>query len=128
MQPGEWHEGPTIEARLFSWMAAEGSGKTIRLPVTVRANAIGVEKAWIGLQEVEALSVRLEDTRLGISLHDRVRQHCAPLDKPCHLWVEGTWGQAVLPDDSRGEHVFSLLKVEGLVAPGDTARVSWKTP
>ena len=73
--------GPKLapEAALVAWL--EGAGDAVlRLPLTIVDQG-----ARLG-----SLAVEVDDTALGISLADRVRQAC-PGGRPCRVWVEGRW-------------------------------------
>ena len=44
----------------------------------------------------DAIQLDLDDSTLGIDLDTRLRSLCDAGDEPCVVWIEGTWGRAVL--------------------------------
>ena len=96
-------DGPPIEppAGLLAWLDKTGAAEPrqrIRLPVVVRfadGHRIGLDGGHIGVSPAitpGAIQVALDDSAMGISLLDRVRQAC-PDEKQteCAVWLEGTW-------------------------------------
>lgn len=98
-----WKAGPAIlpRATLLAALAEKPpSGKTRlwRLPIVIELEATGLRQiklAYIGtdttLSKEDRITVQLQDLFLGVSLDDRIRQHC-PHQSTCRLWVAGTWG------------------------------------
>lgn len=90
-------DGPAIDdqAALRAWLAAaKADRRRVRLPVVVVFDALGVQKAWIGnggdAPADGAVLLKLDDTAMGVSLLDRLRQACPA--RTCAVWLEGTWG------------------------------------
>ena len=81
-----FEEGPLLAdtAALRAWLEAGGS-RVVLVPVHLGVDALALTDAHIG-----ALPVRLDDTALGVSLHDRVRGVCS--GATCTILVEGRWG------------------------------------
>lgn len=104
-----FEDGPLVAdtAALRAWLVA-GGARTVLVPVQVRVDALGVGDARIG-----ALPVRLDDTALGVALHDRVRQACP--DATCAILVEGRWG-AVL--GAEGD-TLAVTRFVGLADPAE---------
>lgn len=66
------------------------SGEPQELRIEVEISALGVEGArWAGAGEGERF--RVDDTALGISLQDRVRQRCGANATRCELPVLAQW-------------------------------------
>lgn len=101
--------GPSVpltpSTELVAWLDAQGD-KLVRLPFTLVLNKLGgVETATIGVNgEADALTVKLSDLQMGISLKDRLRKVCKP-GGTCAVWLVGTWGD-----------VFNVRKMDGAVA------------
>lgn len=101
--PG-FSEGPAVSpaSALLAWLEGEGAGRTVRVPVVVVPSPLGLASGYIAasveVPESEGLAVRLDDSTLGVSLADRLRDDCA-YDVPCAIWVEGVWGSPLgMPD------------------------------
>ena len=124
-------DGQPIEppAKLLEWLESTGSAEPrphIRLPVVVRfsnPHRIGLAGGHIGVSlaiRPDAIQVALDDTAMGISLLDRVRQTC-PDDKQteCAVWLEGTWGGG----PERTFRVFRLVGANPPEPPGGGAPI-----
>jgi len=124
-------DGPPIEpaAGLLAWLEKTGAAqprKRIRLPVVVRfsdAHRIGLDGGHIGVSPAiapGAIQVALDDTAMGISLLDRVREAC-PDDKQteCVVWLEGTW----LGGPRKQLQVLRLVGVNPPAPPGGGAPI-----
>ena len=124
-------DGPPIEppAALLAWLDKTGAAeprKRIRLPVVVRfkdAHRIGLDGGTIGVSPAVApgsIQVALDDTAMGISLLDRVREAC-PDDKQteCVVWLEGTW----VGGPGRKLQVLRLVGVNPPAPPGGGAPI-----
>lgn len=96
-------DGPTIEPpdKLLAWLDSTAAGeprRRVRLPVVVHftsSHRIGLDGGHIGVSPAiapGAIRVSLDDTAMGVSLLDRVRDAC-PDEKQtdCAVWLEGTW-------------------------------------
>lgn len=96
-------DGPPIEppGALLKWLESTATAqpkKRIRLPVVVHfkdAHRIGLDGGHIGTSPAAlpgAIQLALDDTAMGISLLDRVRQACPDQKQTdCVVWLEGTW-------------------------------------
>lgn len=98
---------------LLVWLEGQ-AGRRLRLPVVLGRGAAGfsLRGARVG-GGGGALTIRCEDSALGVGLDDRARQACG--DAPtCALWLEGYW---------RGgeERVFAVVKVGASVTAEELA-------
>lgn len=102
--PTTWIDGPDVSNRalVLKWLDGLGPGARVRLPVgLVRSPLGGVEHATVvggpltadgRAKRHDGLVLALDDSRLGISLADRIRATCgAQTDKPCAMWIMGEW-------------------------------------
>lgn len=101
--------GPSLDA----WLAAHKADE-VKLPFTIWRGALGdVEIAAIGVVATPpAESLRLSDSALGVSLHDRLQQACGA-EPRCVVWLSGRFGDG-----------FSVLAFHGPVAPDATPTAS----
>lgn len=123
--------GPPITppADLLAWFEGDGGEALVQVPVVVAISPLGVGRARVALvPDTEGLPLKLDDSRLGIALADRLREHCA--GSPCAVWIEGRWGSAMpgpgldLPDPGgESAHPFAVERVVGPVQPEDAPRV-----
>ncbi|MFT3712007.1 MAG: hypothetical protein QM817_30565 [Archangium sp.] len=83
--------GPSItsEGPLKAWLDGVGNG-VIRVPLTVVSGGFPGEP-WV--LKIGALSVKMNDSALGVSFEDRVRQ-VSKGSRPVRVWVEGRWDAA----------------------------------
>jgi hypothetical protein len=129
--PRNFVDGPTIDppAKLLEWLEKTATAEPkrhIRLPVVVRfadQHRIGLAGGHIGVSLAvtpDAIQVSLDDTAMGISLLDRVRDAC-PDEKQtaCAVWLEGRWAGG--PD--RKFRVFSLVGANPPEPPGGGAPI-----
>lgn len=119
---------------LRAWLEEQGAKDPkpmLRLPVVLsfeQGLVMGISRAWIGVLPQPpdgAVLLRLDDSALGISLPDRVAEHCAPDATTCALWLDGTWGSLLpllLPEVPGAPPTFSVRSVRGLIAPGHEIR------
>ena len=113
-QPRSFKPGSPLRPseRLEAWLDRQQG--VLRLPVTISADSLGhVTRAMLG-----DLELKLGDSALGVSLADRIRQHCGPRASdagtpPCVLRLEGRW--------VAGQRRFEISWVEGAVKPGEQA-------
>lgn len=95
---------------LKAWLAAQrrddGHPRLVRVPVVMDCDGLGQPRN----ARVGGLPVALDDSALGISLADRVRQAC-PGAATCHAWLEGLW------DGDR----IKVRRFVRAVAPGEVA-------
>lgn len=120
--PPSFEAGPEIGPadELRAWFKASESA-TVRVPVVIerRADGLGgVQSAWVGASAepapADALQLTLDDTTMGISLADQLRNLC-PEDGRCVVWIEGRWGAAL---DPQATDVITVRAVRGDV-PAD---------
>jgi hypothetical protein len=129
--PRNFVDGPPIDppAKLLEWLEKTATAEPrrhIRLPVVVRfanQHRIGLDGGHIGVSPAvtpDSIQVSLDDTAMGISLLDRVRDAC-PDEKQteCAVWLEGTWAGG--PD--RKFRVFSLVGPNPPGPPGGGAPI-----
>jgi hypothetical protein len=92
--------------QLVAWLDQQqvevGKPLKVRLPVTLELDPTGT---MIGGARVGELPVEINDAALGISLADRVAQHC-PDGDTCLLWLQGHW---------RGGGKFDVTRVDGAI-------------
>ncbi len=128
-------QGPPLAPRadLLAWLEGDGEGALLQIPVVVHLSPLGIDSAHIGAQadapRDDAVRLKLDDTALGISLAERLREHCSDGD-PCIVWLEGQWGATVSgpgpdfafpgADDAPEKHPFSVRKVVGPVTGAPT--------
>ncbi len=102
--PTIWIDGPDVSNRtlVLKWLDGLDPGTRVRLPVGITRSPLGgVEHATVlggplaaGARgkRPDALALALDDSRLGISLADRIRAACgAQTEKPCAIWIMGEW-------------------------------------
>jgi hypothetical protein len=95
-------DGPsaTDEPALRAWLKARESDKhELRLPVAMENSGTGLRNFKVG-----AVAIEVDDTALGISLHDRVRALCGDAER-CSAWLEGYWAQGRLSLRKAGARV-----------------------
>lgn len=77
----------------------------MRLPVIVRfAQPFGIAEAFIGTVDridAETMFLRLNDSAMGVSLDERVRERCSKSETACAVWLEGYWGSRIPADPHR---------------------------
>lgn len=113
--PVKFKRGPALVpsdrlvASLDALAAGDGDSPQVRLPVVVKLDptGLGVAGARLG-----ALSIALDDSRLGLSLADRLGQACPGADQ-CAIWLEGYWrSPAVLDIRHVGEAIADLAAAD----------------
>lgn len=119
-------DGPPIDppAELLEWLEATAAAqprKRIRLPVVVRfgdAHRIRLDGGHIGVSPAAlpgAIQVALDDSAMGISLLDRVRDACPDQKQTvCAVWLEGTWVGGP-------RRLFQVLRLIGVNPPAPPA-------
>jgi hypothetical protein len=129
-------EGPAIQPAdiLLGWLRQrasidKGGRRLFRLPVVVRfadAYRLALGEACVSTSPKDTcdnhLQLQLDDTALGISLLDRVSQHCPKPALSCAIWLEGYFGELledVLPKPKPAvasrpttKWPFAVMKVE----------------
>lgn len=103
--------------------------KLVKLPVFLELGdspLTAYRQAYIGTSLRAAsptrIDVRLRDTALGVSLQDRVRQHCAGA-KTCCLWMVGYWNETSGLEAPTHGNSLGIRAILGPVKPGDDAKV-----
>jgi hypothetical protein len=122
--PGGFVRGAAIAptAGLIAWLDGQqldGAPRLVRLPVVLarRGPRFSTAGARVGLAS-DALTVFLDDSKLGIGLADRARTACKDADT-CALWVEGYWrGQ------QDGDYTFEVRAVRDAITPDAVAAAS----
>ena len=123
-QGGSWVPGPSIHSSsaLLAWLAknekqANGMRRRVRIPVVVFFDdyRLDVSGAFLGVSpdDPSDIALDLDDSALGISLIERLRERC-PADQPsCVIRVEGYWGPLVdIPADrTPPPYPFAVLDV-----------------
>lgn len=110
------------------------SKKLVKIPVHFErtgSNLRAYDRAYIGTEEAPSgspvLNLRLNDSALGVSLADRIAQHC-PEGAGCSLWLVGYWHEKSLLDagaeQSPDIHSFGIRSVVGVFRDGD-ARMAY---
>ncbi len=99
-------KGPNLEPAdaLRTWLRSS-NGAVLRVPLTVTQDAPAGLAGRLG-----AMPVELDDSALGVSLVDRVRQACGAA-VTCTVWVEARWSDDVL----------RVLHFARAVVPGESA-------
>jgi hypothetical protein len=135
-------KGPAIQpaSELLAWFEGPGKGRLVQVPVVVVPSPLGLASGRVAGSTADdasaALSLKLDDTGMSVSLADKIRPDCA-YDEPCAIWVEGYWGATVsLPGldfggpamDTPKRHPFSVRRYVGRVtAPAQHIRLA-ETP
>lgn len=107
-QCNAWQLGPNIGASddLEKWAQRlgrkpAGKRRRVRIPVVVHfdEHRLAWNRAFLSgsTKTRGGLSLRLDDSALGISLLDRLREQCAADEPSCLVWVEGYWGSLIAP-------------------------------
>ncbi len=134
-----WKDGPAIlpKAALLTALSTKNTGgnrRLWRLPIFIeltpdddrayRRAFISVDPA---MPKESRIELWLEDSALGVSLQDRVRQYC-PNGGSCGLWVAGYWGSDMLTSGgnegqkgNKPPYPFSLRAVLGTQAAADAS-------
>ena len=141
-------KGPAIQpsSALLEWFEGPGKGRLVQVPVVVVPSVLGLASGYVGdaptADPESALSLKLDDTAMSVSLADNIRPDCAD-GEPCAIWVEGYWGATLsAPGPSFGgpafggpamdtpkRHPFSVRRYVGRVtAPAPTIRLVAKSP
>lgn len=106
---------------LEAWLRGEGNGQVARVPLWVEVSPLGVSGARVG--GASGVEVRVDDSRLGVGLADRVRSICAgdeaaAREDACVLWVRarvGAEGPGLgMPTADRERVTLVLIEIEGL--------------
>lgn len=111
--PQSFVDGPALSpaSAVLAWLDGEGKGQRVQLPFAVVVSPLGVESARLGAPPLadDALSVKLDDTALGVSLADQLGKLCGA-DGACDVWLEGVWGATVGGLDGPGMPLFGPAK------------------
>jgi hypothetical protein len=124
-------DGPPIDPpdALLEWLETTASADPrprIRLPVVVRfrdQHRLGLDGGHIGVSPAAlpgVIGVTLDDSAMGISLLDRVRDACPDSKETvCPVWLEGTWAGG----PSHKMRVFRLVGVNPPAPPAGGAPI-----
>ena len=129
-------QGPAIQpsSALLAWFESDGKRQLVQVPVVVVPSPLGLNAGYVatspGGDAGSALSLKLDDTAMSVSLADQIRSDCA-YDEPCAIWVEGYWGATIEAPglnfggpgldfggpaaDTPKRHPFSVRRYVGLV-------------
>lgn len=111
-----------VEA-LERWLEGQDAASILRVPIGLKLTPLGVQRAWImdGDSGGEGLAVRLDDSRLGVGLAERVRSLCE--EDSCEIWVRATKGPAMpeLSPTEADEPVLTVISVEGRITEAQPA-------
>jgi hypothetical protein len=140
--PKRFEAGPALlpKAALLDWLARQGAPDGgpkpwLRVPVWIHfkdAHRLAIKEARLAAREGQADTLRLslDDSAMGISLMDQLRQLCPSSATGCGVWLEGTWGKLLPlgpePDASQVDvWTLAVRRVHALIAPEEaaTARV-----
>ncbi len=108
------------EGELDAWLVRQQAAqRLVKLPVAIwRRDGVlaGVDHAEVGLapQPRGDRRLRLDDSRLGIALAERLRQYCPSNEVRCVVWISGQLDVA--------NKVFVLAAVHGRVDKPDEVR------
>jgi len=131
-----WKVGPGVDqpAELENWIqevrAKPGEERLlVRIPVVafMDEHRLQISSAFLGVSADASnhIALRLDDSALGISLIDRLRQRCPEDRRPCVIWVEGYWGPLIgRPEEAHltPPYPFAVLEVLS-ESPANTANV-----
>lgn len=100
----------TPAAELLRWLEVQGE-RLVRIPVLLARGAVGwsTAEARIGSAD-DALTIFLDDTRLGIGLADRARHACGTA-ATCALWLAGRWA-----GERNGCSTFEVFEVGPMIS------------
>jgi hypothetical protein len=124
-------DGPPIDPpdALLKWLETTASADPrprIRLPVVVRfrdQHRLGLDGGHIGVSPAAlpgVITVTLDDSAMGVSLLDRVRDACPDSNETvCPVWLEGTWAGG----PSHQMRVFRLVGVNPPAPPAGGAPI-----
>ncbi|MBT3983803.1 MAG: hypothetical protein HOE90_20780 [Bacteriovoracaceae bacterium] len=122
-------------AKLKSWLD-HNKGRYLRLPVVVEFQdeyRLGLKKAFIGgdISQLsdDSLLLDLDDTQMGTSIIDTLKDLCPVGKNSCAVWIDGMWGRTVelpselaVPGDTR--HPFAVSAYPVLVEEKDLSALS----
>lgn len=102
----EFEPGPPIQPTqsLLQWLNQEASPsrRRVQLPVVIRfedAYRLAIRSAAVGVSEGEsspgAISLRLDDSTMGMSLLSTLNYRLPKTVDSCVVWLEGLWGPAI---------------------------------
>lgn len=122
--PGRFVRGAAVTPadELRAWLDSQQRGgelRLVRLPVVLAHHGPGFSTAGARIGGgPAALTVFLDDSRLGIGLADRARMACKDADA-CALWVEGFWR-----GEQDGGYTFEVRAVREPIALEELAAAS----
>jgi len=120
-----YQPGPVMgsAAELAAWLEATAGEDPmsvwLKIPVRMELNPTGlfrIQAISLGFDASDPLTLKLDDSLMGLSLEDRLGEYCPAAAEACELWVEGHWGQThPLPglDDETAFTVRGVVGVKG---------------
>ena len=105
--PNPFINGPSLDKgeEAHTWAESmqkrpDGKQRNFRMPVfvdsTPKKNVLNPQRYYAGVESGASnkniLEIRLDDSRLGISLSERIDQYCPDPNNPCIIQIEATWG------------------------------------
>lgn len=117
-------KAPPTRDELVEWLSA-AKEKTVLLPVVIQDDGLGVDSAMIGatttIDPTSTVELNLDDSGMGISLHDSIREYL--VNDRCVVWLKGRSGKLIeIPVPTPGDqasaekpHDFTVQEVVGIV-------------
>lgn len=94
----------------------KGSELVLPVIVTFDEYKLGIEKAVVTLntntESESEILLNLDDSPMGISLTDKLHQHCRESQRSCLLYLEGIWGPLSGAIEAVGDSVQSKNKTD----------------
>lgn len=101
-----------------NWIREQSAhpARQVRIPVTLEWDGISWQRANLSHLDRDDLKIplALDDTRLGISLADKLAQLCGSAQTACALWLNGQF-----PKGDAAPWPFVISKVHGLQSKGE---------
>lgn len=119
------NDAKTGNTSMAKWLETV-RGKTLKIPVVIKAGAFGIDSAVL-CSSIDAEStgqpLRLDDSALGISLKDSIRDLADARTGKCFVWLQGKSGTLlspssaddVAPIEATKPHDFTVYKFLGSV-------------
>lgn len=107
-------EQEVVVESLERWLQEQDADSVLQVPIGLEITSLGVKRAWIidgGRDQEAGLVVRLDDSRLGVSLAERARTLCD--EDICNIWVRATVGPAMSGVPTSDEQpILTVISVE----------------